>query len=303
MSQSVEDPHSFVNIPLQVARDAVDQANGLVAEDDALNKAGWLGKLVAKHRREFICISLALMAIGVSTLAIGFLSGAASAIAAGLSHSTLHELKTTVVRDDGTSVLDVVEPVERMSTPFHALILYNHLHDSAVRKAAARSPAVAVVRDLRYAAWPVSHGGLHNFTFDALEERLVNDAGTTKSSCRCFAEYGVPLNALVCSLDGAAPEIIYAAKVDHETCSDTAVESQHSPLLQLMELAAAHMSSMSKASMLPVQVDLAELAAATNVSSCPRGIVEGLRSSGRKTRLTLRDEALREAKACIRVFD
>lgn len=302
-SQSIEDPPSFVSIPLEVARGAVDRAGEFVAEPDALKKTGRFGAIVAKHRREFICISLALIAIGISTLAVGLLSGAASAIAAGLSHGTLHEARTTVTRDDGTSILNVVEPVERMSTPFHALILYNHLTDDTVKKAAARTPAVAVVRDQRYAAWPVSHGGLHNFTFDALEARLVVDLKSNEQTCNCFAEYGVPLNAVVCSIAGAEPEIIYGAKVDHETCSETAKGSQHSPLLQLMKLAGAHMSSMSKASMLPVEISASELAAATNVTSCPHGIVEGVRSNGRKTRVTLQDSALREAKACIRVFE
>lgn len=297
MSSSTEhDTPEFTSVNLNTDGFFPDAVDGMFAERDAMKKQGKVGAFIARHRTESIFVAGVLLIVGACTVSMWLMSGFYQTVAAGFTHEQVNAVRTSIEHSDVGSVLNVVEPLARMNTTFHVLIMYNYLATASTERfAALRTPSVATVTRTRYAEWPVSQSiGAQNFTFDALEARLASDMRKHSLPCACFAEYGVPLNAVMLSSN----RVIYGAAVDHEACAKKVATA--SPLLSAMATARRYMAAMSSdASLLPT----GGAAPSVTLEHCPSAIVAGTVQSGLQLRATVRDDEAQCALSCIKVFE
>lgn len=194
-------------------------AEPFLADNDQLSKQGPLGKFVASNRNASVAVILLLVMIGVGTVLMlggSYFLGSVRLIAAGISYEFgSNELPHSSIRlDSGVVVERIVQPVEPVTTVYHALLLKNQLDERAHDRIELSKEDVT----RGYATWQVSKNEerAHNFTFVAARElasRVLQESSTSiDSACICFAQLGLPYNIVYL----ASGELLFEPSIESD---------------------------------------------------------------------------------------
>lgn len=181
------DPESggYVSIPLE-------KANEYIPDATALEKHGKFGKMLARNRPRLLCFAAVLMVAAAFAFCAMFIFVIYQFVrprASGLDMHTIDNADKSSLLVGDTRVLNVVSPVEAMNDVAHAVLLlndprfanYTHLTREEIGKG--------------YLPWSAAPDRPRvNFTLGQMEELLKEKTDAEKSTCVCYAAYGLPYN-------------------------------------------------------------------------------------------------------------
>lgn len=267
-----------------------------VPDNDTLAKRGGrVGKFIAKHRRT--AINIAVLCVGfVLALAVYFFASllffGARFVLAALLHefASLFSLRSSPQTVASRAVVNVMEPWRRVNDVYRASLLLRDI----VAPSTDADFSYDRVKNARYGQWSLANTqGRYNFTFDSLEKTMATDITGRRLPCACFAEYGVPLNAISGIPDGS--DVRYDVRIDGELCAETERIAVRSDILDAVK---------------DVLIASADDAAATEAglarlsTVCPKAVYDGIsKESGKRRRTEVTGQALQCAKACALLFD
>lgn len=168
------------------------ELDSVIADNDALAKQGHVGKWIAKNRLTFKRLGIVIFLLALVGLAFIIFMAVIPSMrmaAAGFSYRFgENKLPFDSVRlESGVLVERVIEPLEPVTDPGHALLLLSQLENTKLALA-------DVSRGYRQWLVSVQEDGKHNFTW-AGAKRLAKKV-QAQSPCVCYMKLGLPVNVV-----------------------------------------------------------------------------------------------------------
>ena len=183
---------NIVHDHVQIAVHAVDR---IVPSDEQLSeRGGFIGAVVARHRRRFVCLLVALFT-AAAFLCIGifvyWLVRALHIRAPGVEMDQVDDADGALLAN-GVRVLNVVEPVRPMWSVEQAILLLNDeeaLQNYTELTRERLAPG--------FLSWHVAHERPRaNFTLGGWHRAAAAYASGDDSTCLCMASFGLPFNGV-----------------------------------------------------------------------------------------------------------
>lgn len=272
---------------------AVDLSAGIdqrLPDNEALERKGRIGKIIARNRPRFVCVAAVLFALLSIFLAAMFIVVVVRSLqvrASGLDLSLVENADDSSLVINGRKVEKVVQPVQEMEDTEHAAML---LRDPRYSNYTLLTPDE--VR-LGYLPWTAAEEHPRvNFTLSYAEGLVRSQTNRNDTTCVCYAAYGLPYNIVYVSSED---EVAYEPRIAQEFDNRVVRVKSECSLNALLEETKRRMSDEKE----PLALESGRHHHMTTNSS---GIVEYMDSSGVRKRKTFGLPEFPCVKHCISFF-